>query len=397
MRYRILSFGFSLYLIVSAVLAFPSHTRAAASIQGLHVSGNMILNSDNQPIRLLGVDRSGGEFACVQGKGIWDGPMDAGAVQAMAAWKINAVRVPLNEDCWLDINGIDPTYSGSSYRQAVGGYVNLLNSNGLVAILDLHWNAPGTSQATGQQPMPDNDHVPAFWTSVASAFKNNSSVIFDLYNEPYPDHNKDTTAAWTCWANGGNCAGIPFPVAGMQTLVTAVRDTGATNVIMLGGVQYSNSLSQWLAYKPMDPTGNLVASWHVYNFNSCSNSSCWDREAGPVAQQVPLIAGEIGEDDCAHGFVDSLMGWLDTHNASYLGWTWNAWDCKKGPALISDYSGIPTALGQGLKDHFAAVSQQPTIMPGEASTPPAHPGRAEARPSVASSSVGTPFLASEFG
>ena len=367
---HLLAFICAVCLLLTAALSIPSsHSQAAASIQGLHVSGNQILNADNQPVRLLGVDRSGGEFACVQHNGIWDGPMDDASVQAMAAWQINAVRVPLNEDCWLDINGVDPAYSGSIYRQAVGRYVNLLNSNGLIAILDLHWNAPGTDLAKGQQPMPDSDHAPAFWTSVASAFKNNSSVIFDLYNEPYPDHNQDTTAAWTCWENGGNCAGIPFPVAGMQTLVTAVRATGAANIIMLGGVQYSNSLSEWLAHKPTDPTGNLAASWHVYNFNSCANPACWDSEAGPVAQQVPLIAGEIGEDDCAHGFVDSLMTWLDAHNASYLGWTWNTWDCKKGPALISDYSGSPTALGQGLKAHFAAVAQQPIITPAPTNTP----------------------------
>ena len=47
--------------------------------------------------------------------------------------------------------------------------------------------------------MPDADHAPDFWTSVANTFKNNSAVIFDLYNEPYLDNNQDTTAGWECW------------------------------------------------------------------------------------------------------------------------------------------------------------------------------------------------------
>jgi endoglucanase len=187
---------------------------------------------------LHGVDRSGTEYQCVHGYGIFDGPNDAASVQAIAAWHTNAVRAPLNEDCWLGINGINPAYAGANYQQAIGAYVNLLNQNGMVAILDLHWNAPGSNLATGQEPMPDADHSVTFWTSVANYFKSNSSVIFDLYNEPYPDNNQDTTAAWTCWKNGGTCSGVPFQTAGMQTLVTSVRNTGSQNVIMLGGVEY---------------------------------------------------------------------------------------------------------------------------------------------------------------
>ena len=50
------------------------------------------------------------------------------------------------------------------------------------------------------------------------------------------------------------------------------------------------------------------------------------------------------------------MTWADAHGVGYLGWTWNAWDCSSGPALISDYTGTPTAFGQGLKTRLAAVS-----------------------------------------
>ena len=78
-------------------------------------------------------------------------------------------------------------------------------------------------------------------------------MLFDLFNEPYPDNNQDTTAAWTCWKNGGTCSGMSYQAAGMQTLVNTVRATGATNVIMLGGVQYSGTLSHWGAYAPTDP------------------------------------------------------------------------------------------------------------------------------------------------
>ncbi len=370
MKRFLLPFSLALTLIFMFIV-LPQWTLAAvpASIQGLHVSGNKILNGAGQEVRLLGVNRSGGEYMCVQGRGIWDGPTDAQAIQYMLAWKINAVRIPLNEDCWLAINGVNPAYSGANYQQAVIDYVNLLNSMGIIAILDLHWGAPGTMLATQQTPMPDADHSPAFWQSVANTFKGNSSVIFDLFNEPYPDNNSDTTAGWTCWRDGGTCPGVTYTAAGFQSLVNTVRATGSTNIIMLGGLEYSNALSQWLTYEPTDSAGNLAAAWHSYNFNICSTLSCWNSTVLPVMQSVPLVAGEIGENDCAHGYIDSLTSWLDSNGGSYTAWTWDAWGiCATGPVLINDYYGSPTAYGQGFKDHLNSIISGPTVTPLPPST-----------------------------
>ena len=379
---RILSLTFSTLILMAlfAMAYAPSQATLAAplaaSITGLHVSGNQILNSSNQVFRPLGVDRAGTEYKCIQNGGIFDGPSDAASIATMASWHINAVRVPLNEDCWLNINGVNSAYGGSNYQTAIVNYVNLLNSAGLVAILDLHWSAPGSTQATGQNPMPDADHSTAFWQGVANTFKGNSSVIFDLFNEPFPDNNSDSTAGWTCWRDGGTCSGVSYTAVGFQSLVNTVRATGATNVIMLGGLQYSNALSQWLTYKPTDSAGNLVASWHVYNFNVCSNTSCYDQRAAPVAAQVPLIAGEIGENDCGHTFIDTLMAWMDSHNSGYLGWTWDDWSggCATGPTLISNYDGTATNFGAGLRDHLAALASggatnTPTRTPTRTNTP----------------------------
>src|SRR5258706_12157021 len=121
---RRLSMGTPLIFVALAIFSLVSPASASvistpASIQGLHVSGNKILNGANQTVRLLGVNRSGGEYMCVQGHGIWDGPADAASIQAMLTWKINAVRIPLNEDCWLAINGVNPAYSGVTYQKTV--------------------------------------------------------------------------------------------------------------------------------------------------------------------------------------------------------------------------------------------------------------------------------------
>ena len=76
-----------------------------------------------------------------------------------------------------------------------------------------------------------------------------------------------------------------------------------------------------------------------------------------MLEKVPVIAGEIGEKDCADGYIDGLMAWLDSRNTSYLAWSWNAnGDCAGGPQLIMDYSGAPTPYGAGYRSHLQALA-----------------------------------------
>jgi endoglucanase len=349
---------------IAVTVTGPSTGGAAPA---LHVSGNRLLTAAGATYRLLGVNRSGGEFACIQGNGMWDGPMDQASITAMRTWKVRAVRVPLNEECWLGTASVPGTgASGATYQQNVRDYVNLLVTNGITPIVEMHWNfgqyggaGAGCSEAIArcQKPMPDAGLAPQFWTGVANAFKGNDAVVLDLFNEPFPDIPAgNTTAGWTCFRDGGTCPGIGYQVAGFQSLVNAVRGTGATNVIMVGGLTWSNNIAQWLQFRPSDPLNNLMAFAHVYNFNACVSASCWDSQWAPVAAQVPLTISEIGENTCAHGFVDQVMSWADAHGVGYLGWTWNTWPCNTGPALITDYAGTPTAFGQGIRDHLAVVS-----------------------------------------
>jgi endoglucanase len=327
----------------------PSPPMGAPSVR---VQGTMLVDSAGRPVRLRGVDRSGTEYACAQGWGFFDGPSDSASVQAIASWKANVVRVPLNETCWLGINGVAPSYSGANYQRAIADYVALLNRTGLAVILDLHWSAAGTAVALGQAPMPNRDHSLEFWRQVATAFKGNNRVIFDLFNEPFPDNNSDTPEAWRCWHDGGTCSGMTFQAAGMQELVDTVRSTGATNVIMVGGVQYAATLSQWLSSKPADPLNNVAASWHIYNFSWCNTQACWDAQAAPVALQVPLVLGELGEDDGGTAFVDALMTWMDVRRGSYLAWVWDVWGQPLD--LIVRYDGTPTTYGQAFKPRFGS-------------------------------------------
>jgi hypothetical protein len=220
--------------------------------------------------------------------------------------------------------------------------------------------------------MPDAPTSTQFWQGVANTFKGDLSTIFDLFNEPFPERAVGSeNQGWLCWRDGGSaCPGLQFTVAGMQSIVNTIRGAGATNVILLGGLAFSNDLTQWLQFKPTDSTGNLAASWHSYNFNVCNTMSCWQSQVAPVAAQVPLVAGEIGENDCAHGYIDQLMPFLDSIGGSYFGWAWNAdFDCANGPSLVTAYDGTATNFGIGFKNHVAIFGGGPTPTPTATRTP----------------------------
>jgi endoglucanase len=62
------------------------------------------LNKKGEKIQLIGVNKAGSEFACIQGWSFWDGPDLTGTTNNIMYWKANIVRLPLNEQCWLNIN-----------------------------------------------------------------------------------------------------------------------------------------------------------------------------------------------------------------------------------------------------------------------------------------------------
>jgi hypothetical protein len=371
--------GSQLQVVVRATNASGSRTKPSAltatvtappplppTTSGLHASGNQLLDANNTVVHLHGVNYGGTEYACINGYGIFDGntPTQASVNNLLAA-HVNDLRIPLNEDCWLGINGALAAYSGSNYQTAIDNWVTLLIQNGITPILELHWNAPGTQQATGQQPMPDSDHSVAFWQSVATRFAGRNQIIFDLYNEPYP-------RSWSCWRDGGSaCNGdVPFAAAGMQSLVNTVRGAGASNLIMLGCLDYSNTCAgyggSWTQYRLTDPSNNLAASVHIYKGNACVTATCWDSEYLPILQGGnPVIDGEWGSYDYNganydQSFGTSLLNWFDSnHTSGYTAWAWNNWNVwspsAAEPLIQADDGSVLSTWGQFMTSHYALV------------------------------------------
>jgi endoglucanase len=357
-----------LAVLLGLLLALGVSSAAGAApakpVKGLHVSGNKLLDANERLVRFHGINRAGTEYACIQGWGIFDGPSNASSIAAIAAWHVNIVRIPLNEDCWLGINGVKPELSGAAYRKAVVTYVRLLHRYGLYAELSLMWAAPGSYPATYQSGSPDADHSPAMWASMAQTFKNDPNVILAPWGETVTDAD--------CFLNGGVCEAtfgpqnVPYETAGMQEAVNVMRSQGYKGVISIPGISYANDLSHWLTHQPRDPRRQLIAEAHVYGKNTCSTVECFDATLAPVTKRVPLIFGETGEtydaSSCGTDNIARFLTWADAHKAGYLAWTWNTWgNCS---ALVRDYVGTPSSgYGAWVKARYSATRKAARLLP----------------------------------
>jgi len=356
-----------------------------SGVLSIAVQGNQLVNGSGAVVQLRGANASGLEFTAIQGfapTDPWGG--QSPKWQALQSWKLNAVRIPLNEASWLGLTTYDlpsgtPRQAdpGNNYRQTVTNSVNAAVAAGFYVILDLHISAPDATvtgitgkvpiSPTQQNQMADADHSPAFWTSVANAFKGNPAVIFDLFNEPHMDNFANgigyrSADAWVALRDGGTATNFvtnnttinqSYQTAGMQTMLNAVRATGATNVIMAAGISWAQDTSMWTTYAPVDPIHQLAASWHAYPQGSSGTAATvpgygtdnytWAKAI--LAAGYPVIAGETGDHSAAGTsgapFMANLLPWLDQNGVSVLGWSWNAWGSADAD-LIKDADGTPT-------------------------------------------------------
>lgn len=268
-------------------------TITAAPQTGLAISvrGNRLVDGAGNVVQLRGVNFSGFEFVAVGGQSPTD-PSGGNAGQpngpkwsAIKAWHANTVSFALNEASWLgstctdtdnDTRSADP---GHNYQTAIKEQVQQANAAGLYVILELHWAAPGTACPQVQTQMANMDHSIDFWDSVAATFKGNQAVIFSLYNEPFFYGLDAAQDPWVVMMKTGGTLpyypassktynykeiSVPWRTASMQAMLDAVRATGSTSVVLIGGVEHGNNMSKWLANVPSDPLNQLAAAWHPY-------------------------------------------------------------------------------------------------------------------------------------
>jgi hypothetical protein len=344
----------------------------------LKVIKNQLLDSRNQPMRLRGVNA-----ACLEWTNDGEGHILETVKTAINDWHVNHIRLPLNQDRWFG-KAPKQTDGGKSYRALVDQLVDTCTRHGCYILLDLHWSDAGEwGQHIGQHVMPDQNSVP-FWRDLASIYKNHPAVLFDLYNEPH-DVN------WDIWLKGGMVTERArgrnpqktYQAVGMQTLLDAVRETGAKNVVIAGGLNWAYDMSGFLDAKQLsDPAGNgVIYANHAYPTKGDTVEK-WIAKLEQATKDLPVIVSEFGAEgrgssapdrpQRGEDWVKRVLAALEDHK-----WSWTAWDFhpQAGPRLISDWNYTPTpTFGKWVKE--ALRGDQAVPGPAKAGTPTTAPSSA---------------------
>ena len=321
---------------------------------GYYVNGNTICTADGQAHLFHGVDRPSLEFEASGDH------LSLSDFQLMASWNANVVRIALNQDHWLEGS---PQYN-PSYASIVDDAVHWAEEAGMDVILDLHWSDQGTlgscdqtktTSGTCQQTMADSNSV-TFWQDVASIYKGDGRVLFELYNEPHD-------VPWNVWKSGGT---VGVEAAGMQQLYDTVRATGADNLVVVGGLNWAYDLSGVPANRISGY--NIVYATHPYlKGDATTKPGGFDAAWGFLTKTDPVIVTEFGDGtDCAAKtmFTDAVstydsavIAYADQHNASWTAWAWYPGSCTSFPSLISDWTGTPTPIGTLVHAALAGYGQ----------------------------------------
>ena len=369
-------------------------TTAALAIS---TQGNHFVDAHGNTLQVRGVNVSGLESGIIfsGGTNYWASSGFSGRPDftKIAAWKANAVRLPLNEDSWLGITvtgipGNVISLNAAGYQAEVKATVKAANAAGLYVILDLHWSAPGTFAANTQNPFLNADNSINFWTSIAIAFQNNPAVMFEAFNEPVvcPASQgglcaspTSVTSSNALLANGGpqsyyiglssgtfggsmQRVAHSYNAVGYQQVINAIRGTGATNVIICGGNNYDDDLSWWTSNPVTDPHNQLAAAVHhypgEYPNNAVTNPTGMNTMLAPIAANHPIIMTELGDEVGSNPapFATPVLAWLDTFGYSVMAWTWNPWGGAN--TLIENTSTFTPTAGLGVTYHNWVFNHQ---------------------------------------
>jgi endoglucanase len=316
---------------------------------GFAVVGNKVISGACQDTRFVGIARPFLESWHTGDDRLIDPQLSRADFQGIRSWHSNIVRIPINESFWYSAAAnYDP-----DYRALVDSTVRRAHDAGLAVILDMHFSDQGSSarRAYTLEPLPDANHAIPFWKEVATQFRNDPRVLFEMYNEPHD-------VSWDMWLNGGTVTDTSgtYQAVGYQQVYDAIRSTGAENIVIANGLNWGYDLSGVATH--LIKGYNVMYGTHVYDWPE-KQPPAWDAGFGYLAAQAPVMIGEFGTMNCGLSYYNAVMDYADRKNLHMIAWAWYAPPPDRQDlvctfaALLSDWNGTPTGIGAAVKSHYS--------------------------------------------
>jgi endoglucanase len=275
-----------------------------------------------------GVNLAGAEFGKIPGRHATDYAYPTPAlIEYYAQLGFNLIRVPFR---WERLQPRLGAALAGDEQAMLAAVVELACAKGQSVILDPHNYARRRVEEDNWKAdhYIGTDLVPTaafadFWGRLAEVFKSNPSVIFGLMNEP-------AGIAAEPWLTAANAA------------VRDIRQTGASNLILVPGVAYTGahswiSAGNTLMRGVVDPADNFAFEVHQYLDSDSSGTSptavrasigseriqafqAWARE-----NRFKALLGEFGaaDNEISLAALQDLCRTLEANSDVWIGWA--AW------------------------------------------------------------------------
>ncbi len=389
-------------LAVSVVAVAPSvpPPAMAAGSGYWHTSGRQILDSNNQAVRIAGINWFGFETANYVVHGLWSRDYKS-MLDQIKATGYNTIRLPYSDDIFksgtmpnsINFYQMNTDLQGLNSLQIMDKLVGYGGSIGLKFILDRHrpdssqqsalWYTSSVSESTWI-----NDMV-----ALANRYKGNSAVIgIDLHNEPHDP------ACWGCgdatkdWAMAATKAG------------NAILAANSSLLIFVEGIQTYNGTSGWWGGNLMGvkdhPITLNVANRVVYSAHDYATSvadqtwfhdpsfpsnmaGIWGTRWGYIFDQniAPVWIGEFGttlQSSIDQTWLKTLVAYMRTGTDSYQ-WTFWCWNPDSGDTngiLLNDWTTVDTvkdAYLSSIKFSLSGPNPTPSATVPPTATPTVRP------------------------
>ncbi len=393
-------------LILSCLLCLAVPAGAQVGAGYWHTSGNQLLDSNNQPVRIAGVNWYGFETTDHVIHGLWAKDYKA-ILNTIKNNGYNTIRVPFSNEMVesnpvptnlsFNNNGpINTDLQGLTSLQILDKIVAAAGTIGLRVILDNHRSEAGNSaEASGlwyTSAFPESAWIND-WVTLTNRYLNNTTVIgMDLRNEPH-----NATSNGSCWGCGTTTNDWQLAA---ERAGNAILGINPHLLIFVEGTDCFNGDCDWwggnlqgVAQFPvtLNVANQLVYSAHDYGpslfqqpwFNSSTTAASlqahWVKDFAFILNNktAPVWLGEFGTGNNATDVQDTTAGsegqWFSdlvqflAANPS-LNWTYWALNGEDSFAILdSNYDATPASA---TKQQLLASIQFPLGGSGGGSNPP---------------------------
>jgi endoglucanase len=377
-------------LLLLAIVPFVNTaTPAAAAGAGYwHTNGRQLLDANNQPVRMTGINWFGLETANYTPHGLWArGYKDM--LDQMKSLKYNTLRLPFASqlfDAGSTPNSIrfdlNPDLQGLNGIQIMDKIIDYAGQIGMKVVLDRHRPDSGAQSALWYTAQYSEARWISDWQMLARRYLGNTAVIgADLHNEPHGIQG----GGGSTWGTGSMTTDWRLAAERAGNAILAINPNW---LIIVEGIDNFNNDGYWwggnLQGAAQFPVRLNVANRLVYSAHDYATSvfpqpwfsdpsfpnnmpAIWDRMWGYIHKNniAPVLLGEFGTtlaDPRDRTWLTNLMAYTGTGagGINFTFWSWNPNSGDTGGILNDDWTTVNTTKQNILNPFLLGTDIPPT-------------------------------------